>query len=211
VGELQFFNPYEEIKQTENRLPHWQQTGAVYFVTFHLADSLPSHLLTGLNADRDLWLRFHPVPWSPETEREYHQRFSGAVERWLDAGHGSCLLREPASARMVGEALAYFEGERCHQIAWIVMPNHVHALFIPAPGFPLEKLLHSWKSFTAHELRATGVDLSPVWMRDSFDRIVRDGSHFENCVRYIRSNPAKARLREQEFLHWEGDLARDVL
>jgi hypothetical protein len=38
MAALHFFNPHAEIRHTENRLPHWQQTGAVYFVTFRLAD-----------------------------------------------------------------------------------------------------------------------------------------------------------------------------
>lgn len=42
---LRFFNPYEEIRFTENLLPHWQQAGAVYFITFRLADGVPAHLL----------------------------------------------------------------------------------------------------------------------------------------------------------------------
>lgn len=46
MRELRFFNPYAEILHTENRLPHWQQIGAVYFVTFRLADAVPSHLLS---------------------------------------------------------------------------------------------------------------------------------------------------------------------
>jgi hypothetical protein len=39
MSELHFFNPYADIRHTEIRLPHWQQSGAVYFVTFRLADS----------------------------------------------------------------------------------------------------------------------------------------------------------------------------
>src|SRR5207244_227864 len=38
MTELRFFNPYAAIRLTENRLPHWQQEGAVYFVTFRLGD-----------------------------------------------------------------------------------------------------------------------------------------------------------------------------
>ena len=89
-----FFNPYEEIRFTENLLPHWQQKGATYFVTFRLADSVPTHLLTQWEEERAIWLRFHPAPWDVETELEYHKRFTGAIERWLDAGYGSCVLRK---------------------------------------------------------------------------------------------------------------------
>ena len=41
IEQLQFFNPYAKIAQTKNRLPHWQQSGAVYFITFRLADAIP--------------------------------------------------------------------------------------------------------------------------------------------------------------------------
>jgi len=85
MQELRFFNPYANIRQTANRLPHWQQHSAVYFVTFRLADAVPLRLLNQWESERENWLRVHPEPWSPESEQEYHQRFSGAIERWLDA------------------------------------------------------------------------------------------------------------------------------
>ncbi len=53
MNELRFFNPYADIRQTENRLPHWQQAGAVYFVTFRLADAVPTHLRSQWESERD--------------------------------------------------------------------------------------------------------------------------------------------------------------
>jgi putative transposase len=152
MPELQFFNPYAEIRHTENRLPHWQQNGAVYFLTFRLADSVPICLRNQWENERDGWLRVHPKPWSNETEREYHQRFSGAIERCLDAGHGSCLLRRPECGQMVSETLRHFEGDRVAMIAFVVMPNHVHALFVQNADWPLEKLIHSWKRFITRQI-----------------------------------------------------------
>jgi hypothetical protein len=52
MDDLQFFNPYEGIRFTANRLPHWQQKGAVYFVTFRLADAVPQHLRTQWESER---------------------------------------------------------------------------------------------------------------------------------------------------------------
>jgi len=134
VAELRFFNPYADIRFTANRLPHWQQQGAIYFVTFRLADAVPYHLRTQWEAERAAWLRFHPQPWSAEMEREYHERFSGAIERWLDAGHGSCILRRHDCADIVAMALRYFDGKRVAIISSVVMPNHVHAVFVQNDG-----------------------------------------------------------------------------
>ena len=78
---MRFFNPYEEIRFTENLLPHWQQAGAVHFITFRLADALPARLLAQWEDERTTWLRFHPKPWTLETEDQYHKRFSGAGQR----------------------------------------------------------------------------------------------------------------------------------
>ena len=82
-----------------------------------LADAVPSHLRTQWESEREAWLKVHPEPWSKEIEREYHQRFSGAIERWLDAGHGACLLRRRECAEVVAETLRHFEGERVVMIS----------------------------------------------------------------------------------------------
>jgi REP-associated tyrosine transposase len=188
---LQFFNPYADIRFTANRLPHWQQEGAVYFVTFRLADAVPHHLRTQWESEREAWLRVHLQPWGAEVEREYHVRFSGAVECWLDAGHGSCILRRHDCAEIVAGALRHFDGQRARMVSSIVMPNHVPAVFVQHPSWPLR----SWKSFTSRKINSLLSREGTLWQRDYFDRPVRDEKHFANCVRYIRRNPVKARLR----------------
>jgi putative transposase len=210
MSDLRFFNPYAEIRHTENRLPHWQQEGAVYFVTFRLADSIPSQVLNQCENERRAWLRVHPEPWSAEKEREYHQRFSGAIEQWLDAGHGGCLLRRPDCAQIVAETLHHFEGERVAVISFIVMPNHVHALFVQNPEWPLEKLIRSWKGFTARQVNKLLGRSGNFWQRDYFDRLIRDEKHLANCVRYIRRNPQKARLSQEQSIVWESDIAAAI-
>ncbi len=210
MADLQFFNPYEDIRFTANRLPHWQQKGAVYFVTFRLADAVPHNLRTRWESEREAWLRVHPQPWSAEVEREYHDRFSGAVERWLDAGHGSCVLRRYDCAAVMAEALRHFDGERIAQIAWVVMPNHVHVVFVLNSGWLLENIILSWKGFTARHINALIGHTGCVWQRDCFDRLVRNATHLANCIRYIRRNPQKAPLREREFVLYESELARGI-
>jgi putative transposase len=161
--------------------------------------------------EREAWLRVHQEPWSAQVEREYHERFSGAIERWLDAGHGSCLLRRRECSQIVAATLRHFEGERVVMISFVVMPNHVHALFVQNPEWPLEKLLQSWKRFTTREINKLLGRTGNLWQRDYFDRLVRDEKHFVNCVRYIRRNPEKAQSPPSEFVLWESDTALAVL
>ncbi len=207
---MRFFNPYEEIRFTENLLPHWQQKGGTYFITFRLADSIPAHLREQWEDEREIWLRFHPEPWTPETEEEYHKRFSAAIERWLDAGYGSCILRQSEYATIVDHALRHFDGKRFALISSVVMPNHVHALLVQNPEHPLEDLLRSWKTFSSRTVNRLRGRSGTLWQRSYFDRLVRDEKHFRNCVRYIRRNPGRARLRAGEYILYESNLAKQI-
>lgn len=210
MNDARFFNPYAEIRQTENRLPHWQQEAATYFITFRLADAVPRKLRDQWQDEREVWLRLHPEPWSNAIESEYHRRFSGAIERWLDAGHGSCLLRRSACAAIVDETLRHFDNERLKLISSVVMPNHVHAIFVQHRKWPLEKILYSWKTFTARRINTLLDRRGSLWQRSYFDRLIRDKKHFARCVRYIRRNPERANLTAAEFVLYEGELARVI-
>src|SRR5207244_449558 len=123
-----------------------------YFVTFHLDDSLPKERLDQWRTEREAWLRWNPEPWTPKQEQEYHERFSGQVERWLDEMHGSCALREPEAARAVADVLNHFDGQRYRNHVWIVMPNHVHAMFSLSKGETLEATMKSWKGVSSRRL-----------------------------------------------------------
>jgi putative transposase len=210
MNTLRFFNPYEEIRFTENLLPHWQQEGGTYFITFRLADSIPAQLREQWEDEREIWLRFHPKPWTPETEEEYHKHFAAAIEHWLDAGYGSCILRQSDCATIVDDALRHFDGKRVALISSVVMPNHVHALLVQNPQHPLEDLLRSWKTFTARTIDQMHGRSGTLWQRSYFDRLVRDEKHFRNCVRYIRRNPEKAHLSASEYILYQSDLAREI-
>lgn len=205
-----FFNPWGSIEVSRNRLPHWQQRGATYFVTWRLADSIPSEKLARHRDEVAAWKSRHPTPWDEETELEFHRIFSGRMDRWMDAGYGTCLLREPLNSKVVRESLLHFEGARTMMISLVVMPNHVHTLFAIHPDWRLGEMVHSWKGYSSKRINALAKRSGALWQKDYFDRLVRDPSHFQNCVRYIRRNPEKAGLRKGEFILWENSLAAEV-
>lgn len=210
IAAPQFLDPYEAIRHTENRLPHRQQQAVTYFLTFHLADSMPDDVRSRWVHERDAWLRTHPGRLTLQQDLEYHRRFSGAMERWLDAGHGACVLRSPRCAEAVADALHHFDGERCYQYAWVIMPNHIHVLMAPCALWRIEQLVHSWKRFTARRINELLGREGVFWQRDYFDRIVRDEKHFGNCVRYIRRNPEKAGLGIGAYRLYESEFAKVI-
>lgn len=112
----------------------------------------------------------------------------------MDAGYGQCYLRDPRIGQLVENALLYFDGDRYRLLAWVIMPNHVHALIETILGFPLDKIIQSWKSFTAHKANDLLGRSGQFWFPDYFDRYIRNERHFYNAVRYIHENPVKAGL-----------------
>jgi carbamoyl-phosphate synthase large subunit len=146
------------------------------------------------------WREFHPQPWDYKTACEYELRFVQGREKWLDAGHGGCLLRQRPSAQIVADTLRHFEGERYALDAFVVMPNHVHVIFKPKAEHSVSEILHSWKSFSAHALNQLHKARGQVWSEESFDRIVRDWDSLVAYREYIRRNPAEARIGETELI-----------
>ena len=123
-----------------------------YFVTFRLADSLPQEKLLQWRNEREIWLALHPPPHDEALRNEYEALFPQRLQQWLDAGSGSCILAQPAIMKLVDGALRHFNGQRYQLDEFVVAPNHVHALLVPFGQYKLSEILHSWKSFTAHEI-----------------------------------------------------------
>jgi leucyl-tRNA synthetase len=198
-----YLNPEQEIEKSKPYLlPHWQQDSKLYFVTWRLADSLPTDKLREWTDQRDEFLAQNPEPWSENTEQEYHRKFSQTIDHWLDAESGECVLKDPAIAQIVSGALLHFDGDRYLMESFVVMPNHVHALFKLAPGIKLEDVLQSWKSFSAKAInKALGLE-GMLWQREYWDRIVRDTDHRTNILNYIKKNPERANLRDGTFVHY---------
>jgi type I restriction enzyme R subunit len=194
-----FFNPYEPIAIHTRRLPHWQQPGALVFLTWRLADSLPGPLLASWQAERAVWLERHPVPWDTATEADYRHHFPARIEQWLDAGHGTCALRDQACSGRVESALRHFDAQRYDLDSFVVMPNHVHLIVRLVAGHTLPDIVKSWKTFTAREINGHRRTIGSLWQEGYWDRLVRDASHLLRCREYIRRNPEKARLAPANY------------
>lgn len=111
-------------------------------VCFHLFDSLPQRYLDQLRKELNV-LGVDHVAINREWRKQVHE--------FLDRGYGSCILRDESVAKVIEDSLLHFDGDRYALHAWCVMPNHVHTLFTPHSDHRMSTIVHSWKSFTAHE------------------------------------------------------------
>jgi hypothetical protein len=118
-------------------LPHLKREGGTYFVTFRQAGTLPKEVLLQFKQEREAILHQAEAAKRPLTWHEQEELFrwySDRVDKYLDMGHGVCHLRNPELAEIVAGAIQFFEGQRYELRAWVVMPNHVHAVVWPKPG-----------------------------------------------------------------------------
>ncbi|KAA0213656.1 transposase [bacterium] len=191
-------------KRRGANLPHWTREGAVYAVTFRLADSLPEAAVEKLRREARLLQRKGDCQYAPlsgEEQRRLLRLMSEKYQDLLDAGQGACLLCQDACAEIVATALQHFDGKRYRLWAWCVVPNHVHVVVQPAAGESLSAILHSWKSFTAKKINKLLGRSGALWQPESFDHFVRDDQDLQHCVRYVWHNPEKAGLRDWK---WRG-------
>ena len=182
------FQPFDRnrpVRIYRRYLPHWRQDGATYFVTLRLHDSLPAYAIEQLEVLRQMLARHGDRDEEQgDADRAYFQK----MKHFLDEGHGACWLREPAVAAMVGESVGHFDGMRYEAGEVAVLPNHMHVVLRPLPGFELEEILHTWKSFSAKAINRHLGRFGTVWQHESYDRLVRDSDELRRTERYIRNN-----------------------
>jgi REP element-mobilizing transposase RayT len=184
--EVLAMKPNDESLATQHKgwhsrgyIPNFDEPGLIQSITFRLADSLPPDVVQRLKEEKD--------EVSDLARRQL-------IETYMDAGYGACHLRDPRIGSLLQEALLHFDGERYLLAAWVIMPNHVHVIVEIMSGYPLDKVVGSWKSFTAKEANRILKRSGRFWYPDYFDRYIRDERHYANAVNYIHKNPVKAGL-----------------
>ncbi len=190
----------QQIKEWRSRgyIPHRDKIHLLQSITFRLADSLPQNILLELEEE---------LLKLPREEQDLEKRKK--IEHWLDSGIGCCALRHPKMALIMQDTLLKFDSESYFLFAWCIMPNHVHVLI--EPHISLSKIIQSWKSFTGRwalkhnaEL-GLGVPGKSFWMREYWDRFIRNEKHFNNVIEYIHNNPVKANLvTKKEDWKWSS-------
>jgi REP element-mobilizing transposase RayT len=143
-----------------------------------LADSFPESLC---------------AEWEHVLKIENDQQRRVELEAYLDRGRGECHLRRQEIAQLVEEAVRFFHGERYDLRAWVVMPNHVHALF-KVEATPMAEILQSWKKHTAQKANRLLGRRGAFWQADYWDTFMRNNEHELETRNYIENNPAKAGL-----------------
>ena len=194
-------NDHSSVAIYRRRLPHLFVKDYPVFVTWRLHFTLPKYVLISLQAQKDeLDRKCEKLSEEYKRMQKYQhdkKQFAWFDELMITDPDFPTLLKEDHLARIVMDALRYFDTKRYHLHAYTIMPNHVHSLLTPVckdadiKGVA-SKITYSIKRFTANRINKEIGTNGHVWSSENYDHLVRNESEFFRIVSYILQNPVKA-------------------
>jgi len=123
------------------------------------------------------------VKLAPQETRTYLVTSVTAQRRSLFqvTGNAELLQRTLLDYREQGKFLLH---------AFVIMPDHFHAVLTPAPDVSLEKAMQFIKGGFSFRLKGK----QDVWMRSFNESQIMTEEKFLQCVRYIEENPVRRGL-----------------
>jgi len=197
LGRMKFELGQVDVHKRKS-LPHWNVQHGIYFVTFNLLDAIPKYVREQIREEAEAQVKLIRAARgeAPSIEEWIQARLSEA----LDNNYGSCFMRDHRVASIVARAIEHFNGSRYELLAWCVMPNHVHVVMTLATGERIDRIIHSWKSYSSKEANQVLGRVGSFWHEDYFDHSVRDDRELHGTIEYVLNNPAKAGLGNWPFV-----------
>ncbi|ODU51826.1 transposase [Thermomonas sp. LB-4] len=104
------------------------------------------------------------------------------------------LFRAAVNARIVIDALRESDRRRCTStLAWVVMPDHLHWLFLLRQG-TLAGCMRGMKASAGKAINRHNGAAGPVWQAGYHDHAIRTEESLHAAARYIVHNPVRAGL-----------------
>jgi len=101
------------------------------------------------------------------------------------------LFQVEEKAQLLIHTLAHYRSAGRFELhAFVIMPDHLHALLTPAPDISLEKAVQYIKGGYSFRLKSK----LDVWSRGFNETQVRTYERFVACRVYIEANPVRAKL-----------------
>jgi putative transposase len=108
------------------------------------------------------------------------------------------LFQVTATAELLQQTILDYRSQGKFLLhAFVIMPDHFHALITPAPDVSLEKAMQFIKGGFSFRLK----NRAEVWMRSFNESQIMTKEKFMNCVRYIEENPVRRGLASTPQSH----------
>ena len=108
--------------------------------------------------------------------------------------------------RVVDEMRRIHEQHTVTSLAWVLMPDHLHWLFVLRGRTGLDVVMHDFKSRSAAVVSGSRDRRRQVWQSGYLDRSVRCDEELQRLGRYIVGHPVRARLVGNlgDYPHWDA-------
>src|SRR5262249_30273168 len=134
----------------------------------------------------------------PHLQRDYKHHFVTFCT------HARWIL--PKIARQIVLECCIYEHERTMDLkAVIVMPDHVHLIFVPLIDenirevCSLARIMNAIKGASAHKINRALQRSGKIWQTESFDHLVRSSESLDSKIQYVLENPVRRGLVDR----WE--------
>jgi REP element-mobilizing transposase RayT len=119
-------------------------------------------------------------------------------QRWFDDFQAARIL--------IGQLKRLHDEHEVESLAWVVMPDHFHWLFVLNEKLDLSRLVNKLKGRSARAINAYRQRRGAVWQPAFHDHALRKEEDLPDIARYIVANPLRAKLVSKlaDYPHWDA-------
>jgi REP element-mobilizing transposase RayT len=90
-------------------------------------------------------------------------------------------------------------------LAWVIMPDHLHWLFIPQDS-SISSAVRQLKGRSSWRIHKMLGKRGPLWQKGFHDRALRKQEDIQAVARYVVANPLRAGIvrRVGDYPHWDA-------
>jgi len=194
----------------KRNLPHIQPLGGIFFVTWNLKGAIPKARLIEL---QDEYKQKLNNAANSEARNNVGKLYFQNYDNELHISQNDHFLKDNRLAKIVADALHFWDNKMIELISYCIMSNHVHAALkvYEKNGnvIYLHNIMESIKKFSARKCNAilcrTG---KAFWQDESYDRVIRDQEELFRIIAYVLENPVKAGLCKDRA-DWKWSYIKD--
>jgi len=205
-----------------HNLPHFQQPGQAYFVTWILKDAVPPKAFpkyTNKLQQLRNQIELHKQKKSEKNfidglQKEYYsvrKKYMKAFDDLLALSKNKTVdLSHSENTGIISETIHFWDNIKLKNIAYSIMPNHVHWVLEVFekdenrnPVY-LQDIMQSVKRQSARQINLREGRAGKLWQKENFDTTIRDEKHMYNAIEYTLNNPVNAGLVKNRD-NWPGN------
>jgi putative transposase len=122
------------------------------------------------------------------------------------AGRAGYFEQFAAARIVIGEMKRLSDQSAVESLAWVVMPDHLHWLFVLRNGRSLGQVMNQLKGRSSRAINVYAGRSGTIWQPAYFDHALRADEDLKQVARYIVANPLRAGLtsRLSDYSHWDA-------